>query len=346
MRNLLGSPLKDTFELVHFETGSRGLESPAKDEYIHTKIWRIIASPFILMRRIVAIRPDIVHINTAISHKPFWRDLIYLIVCKLFARKIILQTHGGSLKYLTSLPGMRTVVKLAYSKADAVVLLANSEKQDFYQLGLNDSVCIVPNAVDTRQYARKGARVHSGKVCRLAFISRLIRPKGMFEAMEAVRILSQDKAYQNIKFQIAGSGPDSDEIVDWIRRHEMDKYIELVGALYGDDKIDFLRNSDALVFPTYHPEGLPYVIIESLAAGTPVIATKVGGIPDIVVNGEHGILIEGRSPENIVDAVRELSRSPDALKTMSLKCSAWASEQLGLDRLASDFEKVYTKVAS
>jgi glycosyltransferase involved in cell wall biosynthesis len=167
----------------------------------------------------------------------------------------------------------------------------------------------------------------------------------MFEAMEAARRLRSERGFQNIELWIAGSGPAKDEIERWVRDHGMQGSVKLVGPIYGRDKVDFLRNADVFVFPTYHSEGLPYAILESLAAGTPVITTKIGGIPDVVVDRVHGMLIKPREPEEIVAAVRELAQSKDKLRTMSGDCRAWALQQLGLERLATQFEELYERLS-
>jgi glycosyltransferase involved in cell wall biosynthesis len=278
------------------------------------------------------------------NHKAFWRDLFYLLVSKLFGCKVVFQLHGGSLEELCAKPGMRCIVRKVFSMPDALVLLAKSERRDFKHIGITDGLLIIPNAVDLTQYGGANETVHNGMVCRMAFMGRLIRAKGMFEAMEAVRLLRAEKQFQNIELWIAGSGPAKDEIENWIRVNAMESSIKLVGTVNGNEKIDFLRGADIFVFPTFHNEGLPYVILESLAAGTPVIATKVGGIPDVVVNRVHGILIDAKNPQKIVDAVHELARSEEKLREMSKNCRSWAEQELGLEKLAARFGELYERV--
>ncbi len=344
MVNMLASPLKDRYTLIHFESGSRGAESPAKDEGLFAKVFRIIASPFALAWQIMCTRPAVVHLNSALNHKAFWRDLIYVLVSKLFRRKVVFQLHGGSLEKLCAKPGMRRFVRKVFTMPDALVLLAKSEMRDFKQLGITDGLSVIPNGVDVAQYSGANERARSSRVCRLAFMGRLIRAKGIFEAMEAVRLLRAERDFRNIELWIAGSGLAKDEIEHWIRVNAMESGVKLVGSIYGKDKVDFLREADVFVLPTYHGEGLPYAILESLAAGTPVITTKVGGIPDIVVDRVHGILIDAKNPQQIVSAVHELARSEEELRAMSKNCRALASHELGLERLASRFGELYERI--
>jgi len=228
---------------------------------------------------------------------------------------------------------------------DAVVVLANSEKRDFEQRGITKGLAVIPNAVDVPQYCGSAGRVHSGKVQQLAYLGRLVRGKGILEAIEAIEILHTEERFSDIELRIAGSGPAREEIKRCIDDRRLGSCVRLVGPVYGNDKVEFLRAADVFVLPSYK-EGLPYSILESLAAGTPVIASNVGGIPDVVVDRVHGVLINPRDPREIVRAVQELGQSQDALRKMSGDCVKWASEKLGLERLVGQFEELYQKVLS
>jgi len=344
IKNMLASPLKDHYSILHFLSGSRGTESPAKDEPMFGKIFRILVSPLQLVWQVARSWPHVVHLNSAMDHKAFWRDVVYLLVCKLLRRKVVFQLHGGSLRGLCRPALMRFVARTIFSLPDAIVLLATTERSEFAELGIRERVSVIPNGVDLSEYSQFGDRLHSGRMRRMAFMGRLIRPKGMFEAMEAVRLLHTEHEFRDVELWIAGSGPVKEEIERWICEHEMNERVRLVGSLYGQEKIKFLREADVFVFPTYHPEGLPYAILESLAAGTPVIASKVAGIPDVVVDRVHGILIDAKDPRQIVDAVYELSRSEVRLREMSRNCTVWATQQLGLERLATQFGDLYEKL--
>lgn len=340
MRNLVASSLSERYSIVHFETGSRGTESPARDEGALAKAFRIVTSPLALAASIMRFRPVVVHLNSALDHKAFWRDLVYLTISKLFGRRVVFQLHGGSLAQLCATRGMRLVARTAYSIPDALVLLATSEQREFGEVGVNGRLSIIPNGVNVGQFSGPDERTHSGRIRRMAFVGRLIRSKGLFEAMEAVRILRADGDFRDVELWIAGSGPAKNEIETWSRAHGMDGCIKLVGTIDGADKVAFFREADVFVFPSYH-EGLPYAILESLAAGTPVIASRTGGIPDVVSDRVHGILIDPKDPQQIVHAVHELSRSEAALRAMSRRCSNRAKRQLSLERLASQFADLY-----
>lgn len=343
MRNMLASPLRHRYHLVHFESGSRGTESPAKDEPFVGRLLRIVGSPFALGWALWKCSPAIIHLNSALDQKGFWRDFVYLLVGKLFRKKIALQIHGGALADLCRTFGMKRVVRAVLSFPDAVVLLASSEKRQFDDFGLTNRVVVIPNGVDVAQYAGSTPRRHSGQVKRLAYLGRLISTKGIFESIDAVEILRADPNFSDIEFHIAGSGPAEEGLRDTIQRKRLENCVKLVGSLHGNDKVDFLKTADLFLFPTYHREGLPYSILESLATGTPVVASRVAGIPDVVVDGQHGALIDAKDVAQIVDAIRRLA-SEGRIGRMSMNCQEWAAKRFGLERLADEFDALYSSL--
>jgi glycosyltransferase involved in cell wall biosynthesis len=346
MRNLWASPLAQEFELVLFETGSRGRESPARDEPFRAMLVRVLAAPFALAWALLRHRPAVVHLNTSVDPRGFWREWLNLLVCRLFRARTAYQVHGGQLESLGTSAWSRAIVRAAFGWPDVVVLLASAEQPEFERLGSVRRTVVIPNAVDTRAFRAAGQREHSGHVRRLAYLSRLIPAKGIFECLEAVRLLREDPAFADLELHIAGSGPARDAIAERIAELGLGEGARLIGAIAGAETIAFLRESDVLLLATYHPEGLPYAILESLAAGTPVVTTRNGGIPDVVRDHEHGLFVEPRDPAAIAGALRELASSTERLRAMSHACTEWAERELGLERLARQFSTLYRELGA
>jgi glycosyltransferase involved in cell wall biosynthesis len=340
LRNMLSSPLQDRYRFVHFESGSRGTESPSIDEKAHAKLYRVLTSPFALAWRILRLRPAVVHLNSALVPKAFWRESIYIIICKLFQRKIVLQLHGGLVSKISTRKIMIPIMRAIFSLPDILVVLGTTSKNEFEEIGITRRLVIIPNAIDVSVYQRKPNLRHTGKVQRLVYLGRLDREKGILEAIDAICILRSIEKFRDIELRIAGSGPAREEIEKRVAKLGIDSCVNLVGPLTGTAKVDFLQDADLFLFPSYH-EGLPYAVLESLAAGTPVIASRVGDIPDVVIDGVHGVLIRPKEPDEIVRAVIKLGQSQDALRTMSEDCMRWASQRLEIKYQAKQFEDLY-----
>ena len=345
MRNLWASPLATEFELVLFETGSRGTESPARDEPVAAMLWRLFSSPFALAAVLASRRPAVVHLNTSVDPRGFWREVLHLIIARLLGCKVLYQIHGGSLERLASPPWMPPIVRTVFRWPDALVVLARSEQRQFERLGGVKRLTVIANAVDLAEFRSAGARVHSGQVRRLCYLGRLVDGKGLFDAIAAVDALRREPGFEALELRLAGSGDASARLEADIARRGLRDVVHLVGSVRGAEKIAFLRDSDVFLLPS-ESEGLPYSVIESLASGTPVVASRVGGIPDVVVDGEHGRLIAPCDPEAIAAALRDLAASPDRLRAMSSACTEWAGRELGLERLARQFGTLYRELGA
>jgi glycosyltransferase involved in cell wall biosynthesis len=101
-----------------------------------------------------------------------------------------------------------------------------------------------------------------------------------------------------------------------------------------------LAEADVLLFPTY-AEGLPYALLECMAAGIPAITTPVGAIPDVLISGLHGIFVPPRTVHPIAQAIGELARNRTLLAQMSAACRVRVATRYSLQRFAGDFSRIY-----
>jgi glycosyltransferase involved in cell wall biosynthesis len=344
IRNLLASPLAQEFRLELFETGSRGRESPARDEPPLAALVRLVTSPFALAARIVRSRPAVVHLNTSVDPRGFWREVTHVPLARLLGCRVLYQIHGGSLERLASGALMRALVRAVYRWPDAFVVLATSEREAFAPLGVH-RLTVIANATDVTPFQSGPPREHSGRVQRLAYLGRLVDGKGLFEAIEAVATLRRTPGFEAVELHLAGSGDARERLAAEIERHGLAGAVRLAGSLAGAEKVAFLREADVLLLPS-RSEGLPYSLIEGMACGTPIVASRVGGIPDIVHDGVHGRLVPPGDAPALVAALRELAASPERLRTMSRACSAWAASELGLPRLSRQFGALYRELGA
>jgi glycosyltransferase involved in cell wall biosynthesis len=95
------------------------------------------------------------------------------------------------------------------------------------------------------------------------------------------------------------------------------------------------------LFPTYHLEGLPYAILEAMAAGAVPITTRVGAIPDVMKDGVHGILIEAKSAVSLAGAIARLDDNRLLLHLMAEASRSRIIERYTVTRLAEDFQLIY-----
>lgn len=331
---LFGSELARRFELRHFQIGSEG-----REEGRLGTLARMVASPFQLAAAFARSGADILHVNTSLSPKSYWRDLMYVAVAKLCGARVVYQLHGGSVEDLWK-PALRATLRWP----DVVVALSKSELHEIRALAPEQNVALVPNAIDGAPFLRlpRPAPAQAGEAgapLRLVHIGRLIRAKGVFEMVEGLALAQRQGVAAHLV--IAGDGPALAELREAVDRLGLDRAVTFAGPTFGEAKAKLLGEADVLVFPTYHREGLPYALLEGMAAGLVPITTRIAAIPDVVADGVHGLFVQPKDPEAIAQALAALDADRERLGRMSAACRARVAASYSIERLADDFTALY-----
>lgn len=169
--------------------------------------------------------------------------------------------------------------------------------------------------------------IFHGNVINLLYVGRITEAKGVFESVEALEILL---AHMPGRFNLifVGDGDAVPEIRERIRG-DLERAVEFMGYLQGEDLEKEYRRADLVLLPSSHPEGFPYVFIEAMRAGVPMLATRVGALPELIQTGMNGYLIE-KSKESLVKSVREyVGKSPEQKLKMREYCYECFKETLG-----------------
>ena len=337
LNQLFGSRLGISVTLRHFQVGSEGRTKPTWGGVV----WRLIASPIALAQILKANHYGIVHINTSLNAKSFWRDLLYLIVARGMGWKVVYQVHGGPLPavFCNGDIVLKAVLRKALSMPDVVVLLAQEELRAYRQFVPKTNQVVIPNAIDESELVSGCTSKSFSGLMRLLYLGRIVRTKGVFETVEAVRLLLSEG--HDISLTIAGAGPDEHELRRTIRHAGLEARISLTAPVFGKNKGALLREAHIFSFPTYHPEGLPYALLECMAAGVVPVTTRVGAISDAIAHGQHGIFVRPHDPRGLADAIAALDTDRQTLASMASAASHRVSSLYAVERLARDFEGLY-----
>ena len=339
---LFGSALADAFTLIQFQVGSEG-----RRESLPGKLWRLLSSPFALAFQILRRNASAVHINTSLNASAFWRDLAYLLVAKLAGVRIIYQVHGGETprRFCKGNRLMESLLRASLRLPDAVVVLSQFELSAYRQFVPGQEIVWLPNSIDIAPYAdlkRVDQPVLAG--LRLVYIGRLARAKGLHDALTGMA-RSQAQGIR-VTLVIAGSGPDEEPLREQVRQLGLEHTVRFVGPLFDTDKLGLYSHADVLMLATYHAEGLPYALLESMAAGVPAITTRIGGIPDVIVDGVHGIFVPPHDEQAICHAIETLATDPALLAEMSDACRRRIAHSYTIERMAGGFARLYARVCA
>ncbi len=338
LNQLFSSSLVRQVDLLHFQVGSEG-----RDEGLLGKLVRFLLSPFCFALRIFVTQPHIVHINTSLEQKSFWRDVAYLIVAKVMRRKVVYQVHGGALpaemfprnRLLTWFLGH--VLKVP----DVIVLLAQVELLAYREFVPECRMVVIANAIDLDGLRKTNRQNRTGDL-RLAYVGRLAEDKGIFEIVSALRLFLDSG--QRATLAIAGTGPDEMRLKTAVSQAELGDEVTFLGAIFGKEKMRLWQDTDVFVFPTFHREGLPYALLESMAAGAVPITTRTGGMPDVMEDGVHGFFISPKAPDDLARALSRLNQDRSSLGGMSLAGHERVCRQYSVERLAKDFLDLYSSL--
>jgi glycosyltransferase involved in cell wall biosynthesis len=333
------SSLASEFTLLHFQIGSEGRqESPLK------KMGRYVFSPFQFFIRLLKHRPHIVHLNTSMGLKSFWRDLVYFFIAHAMGKKIVYQVHGGDLPadFFIRSGALTSLLKQALRRADTVILLTQEELRAYKKFAPGARLELIANAVDPgMDPAWKKTPPAQSRPLRLIYLGRLAESKGIFELVDALAMTHRQG--MNIELAIAGSGPDEPRLRALVDKLDLTACVNFAGVVTGDEKKRIWEWADLFVFPTYY-EGLPYALLEGMAARTPPLVCAVGGIPDLIDDGVHGLLIDVKDPAALASAIGRLNNDRQLICSMGEACRQRVASGYSIDRLAQDIGRTYRNV--
>jgi len=194
------------------------------------------------------------------------------------------------------------------SNMTATVVIANSEsiaeEVRLTERFPAENVVVIANGVDLPDHAADaGAEPPVG-----VMVANLIAYKGHRDLVEALAIMRDPP-----QVRLLGEGPERCELEEMIESRGLSRRCLLEGSVV-DAKRAYLDGQFALL--TSHTEGLPNAILEAMAAGLPVVATRVGGVPSLVEDGVTGITVPPRSPESLAVAIARLVAEPDLRVSM------------------------------
>ncbi|MFB5674565.1 glycosyltransferase [Paenibacillus terreus] len=195
---------------------------------------------------------------------------------------------------------------------DQIITVSNDLKRKYEQLHNIKNIITIHNGIDIQKYHHVSNNIPDEKgELTFGFVSRLSKQKGIPYLIQAFNQVVKDPDYANrIKLQIVGTGDQEMEIRRMVKEHDLDAHVSLLG--FRTDIPNILASIDVLVLPSMF-EGFPMVILESLCAGTPVIASNVNGVPEVIQHHVNGLLVEPRNVEQLAESMKFYVDHPDKI---------------------------------
>jgi len=240
---------------------------------------------------------------------------------------------------------LRPLLRWSARTADAVTAISSSTARSVEEAsGREPRVVPFAAAVDEEVPAASLREPLSGDgPLRILFVGRLVERKGV-EVL--VRALPRILEHRDAELTVVGEGPRAESIRRTARRAGVADRVSLTGFLSREELSRRYAGCDIFVLPAVvdrkgDTEGLGVVLLEALRRARPVVASEVGGIPDIVRDGRTGWLVPAGDEEALARRVLELCRQPERARRVAREGRAFAEERFGWDRVLDDLETVY-----
>ena len=287
------------------------------------------------LRTILSQNPiDFIHIHGA-------AELMFLV--RLFApnyRKvpIIFTVHGfhGELKswdyWLCARLCNKFAAKvIAVAKAEERILLSKGIRKDLITTVLNG----VPDPL-TNHYEMPEEIKAVGKKTLIGAVARLETTKGIHFLIEAyVKIVPE---YSNTQLMIVGSGSKETELKELVEKLGVEGQVTFTG--YRQNVHQYLNFFDIFVIPSLH-EAHPLVLMEAMGHGKAIVATTVGGIPEVIKDGENGLLVPPGDADGLGKAISKLMNSTNLQKALGQKARLVYENEFTVKRMLEETERIY-----
>lgn len=266
--------------------------------------------------KVKEIHPNICYVTPNSKGGAFYKDFIVVEMLKKMGCKVIIHFHNKGVSTRQNY-FIDNLLYHRFFKGLKVILLADILYQDIKKyVNIND-VFICPNGIPTANLQKINK---NNKRFEILFLSNMMREKGVWDLVEACKILKEKGNEFHCNFVGKWSDIDENTFKSIIKKHSLEKYITAYGPKYGEEKDPFFSKANLFVFPTfYHNECFPVVLLEAMEYQIPCISTNEGGIQQIIEDGETGYIIKKHSPILLAKKISTLINDSQLCQEMGYK---------------------------
>ncbi len=252
-------------------------------------------------------RADIVHVHMS-TDASFTRKSAVLAMARMFGCRTITHVHAGRFPkfFKSSSPARQKAIVRDLEESDLVIALTEEWKGRLATIAPRANIRVLMNSIRAAQFEavipeRPPVPEDGGTVL---FLGWVVKEKGVLDLAEALALVVQERPRVTVEF---GGDRDVEMLRTRVASLGLTDHVRILGWVRDDQKLDAFRRAHVFVLPSY-AEGLPMAMLEAMAAGLPLITTPVGGIPEVVRDGEHGILIDPGDVEALAGSILALLR--------------------------------------
>jgi glycosyltransferase involved in cell wall biosynthesis len=287
--------------------------------------------------------PRVVHMCVSCTPTGLPRDAFYVLLLAAMRRRTIAHVHSSELEVALRARSRGLALRTIGRTAAAVVAVSPRPAADLEAAGIEATHVFNPIGIDSG--APRRPERHAAPV-QILFLGAYGVRKGVYDLLDAIGQVRNEG--HDVRVRIVGPPefPDETErLAAGVRDRGLTDAVALIGPVPSDDVSRELREADIFCLPSYR-EGLPMAILEAMAAGLPVVATPVGGIPDVVRDNESGLLLAAGDVGGLAAALAELARDPELRHRLGEQGRIVVEELAGVPAVAARWRELYESVAT
>ena len=324
---------------------------------LRQRVVRVLATARRFSRLLREAEFDILHLNSSFDTMALLRDAATIQLLRPTRARIFVKFHGSDAAlFETNRAELRSLVRFVLARVDGIGLLSAEERENFRRAGVEgQKLFVVKNVVSAGADEKSALQVQqSANLLRaklgvdaeetplLLFIARFIPAKGLTDVLDACAILRDEG--RAFRLLCLGDGAARAAAEAQAARLQLAEQVRFFGYVPEAETGEFYTGSTILVFPTYHYEGFPMVIFKSVAAGLPIITTRIRAAADYLREPDHCLWVEPRNPQMLAEKITQLLDQTEARAAMR-RHNLELARQFTARVVAPEYLEIYNQLA-
>lgn len=282
---------------------------------------------------------NLVYIHSS-AYTSFYRKSLFLLLARLTRKKVVFHIHpSGFYDFYSNLSGLsRRYTSFILGQVATFIVLADEMKQKLASHFPQTPIYVLRNAVNLQEMADRSAIMR--RADELLYLGWYIQAKGVYELVDAIGLLKEKGITVRLNFY---GTKEIEKLGRYVREKNLTDMITVHGWIGGAEKLRVLYESTLLILPS-HSEGIPNVILEAMATRTPIIATYVGGMKDILSNGVNSLTVEVNNPVDLSNKIELLLHDAELRTLLAENAFREAAAKYDVPVIRNRFQKIIESV--
>lgn len=323
-----GSALESRYRVTYIESYRDGSK--------WDKLWKALKSYLVFRRLLKTDRPDLVHIHSSFGPS-FYRKMPFILWSASRRIPVVNHIHGAEFDvfYEKASEAKKRRIQKVYGKCTRLVALSEEWAGRLAEIVPRDRIDILEN------YCKIPAQPYDTgrKYGQILFLGAFGERKGCYDIPAVLERVK--KRFPDVKLVMAGDG-ETERVKKVFSDRGLTADVLFPGWVRGEEKERLLRESGIFFFPSYH-EGMPMAVLEAMAYGMGIVTTSVGGIPQLIQDGENGYLTEPGDVEAMSEALESLLKDKTHPTALGRAAREKAEAEYGLERHLEKLGNIYEK---